>query len=91
MPKRPTLTTSRVNPPVMFGPNISGDAGIFLYYGKGDEGFLYQGTNGAVNRSGADGNMNYHILFDAARSSAIYGSSTVVQPASSRFLACIKV
>ena len=71
-------------------PNISGDAGIFLYYGQGDESFLYQGTNGAVNRSGADGNMNYHILFDASRISNIYGSSNVVQPSSSRFLACIK-
>ena len=77
--------------PLMFGrPNISGDAGIFLYYGQGDESFLYQGTNGAVNRSGADGNMNYHILFDASRISNIYGSSNVVQPSSSRFLACIK-
>lgn len=75
----------------LFGrPNISGDAGIFLYYGQGDESFLYQGSNGAVNRSGADGNMNYHILFDASRISNIYGSSSVVQPASSRFLACIK-
>ena len=71
-------------------PNITGDAGIFLYYGQGDESFLYQGLYGEVDRTGTNGNQNYHILFDASRSTYIFGNSTSVQPAALCLLPCIK-
>ena len=82
--------------PVMFGPNITGtyhvqsDIGAInrtgsvsgSFYKDGGE---YYAVNGDITANGAQ-----KLALSANRSSAIYGASIGVQPASQRFLACIK-
>ena len=81
-------------PPVMFGlPNITGTAcssGGSWGSGSKFSGALYV-TNGDLIDSGQEGGRNAaQINFDASRSSSIYSASNTVQPASLRYLACIK-
>lgn len=84
----------------MFGPNITGKHAnpnfqIFdaQYFGKGLSGaFTLETTSnrrGILNSDGAYSGANF--LFDASRSNSTYGSSSMVQPASTRLLACIKI
>lgn len=72
--------------PVMFGPNISGKIGASWISG-----------DGAFQKTG-DGNCSEGQLwgsnkadFSASRSSAIYSSSSTVQPAAVRSFFCIKI
>lgn len=86
--------------PLMFGPNITGKHAnpnfqIFdaQYFGKGLSGaFTLETTSnrrGILDSDGAYSGANF--LFDASRSNSTYGSSSMVQPASTRLLACIKI
>lgn len=78
-----------VNEPLMFGPNIIG-------YDRRDvftqvSGSFYEFDGDRRGGAGTDsGSARSGVYFDASRSSAVYGSSTVVQPASILSLACIK-
>lgn len=94
------FTHDAVTVPVMFGPNITGKHAnpnfqIFdaQYFGKGLSGaFTLETTSnrrGILNSDGAYSGANF--LFDASRSNSTYGSSSMVQPASTRLLACIKI
>jgi hypothetical protein len=78
----------------MFGlPNISGyfqEYGVELNrYDQPTGPFTYGSELGTwVVGQGAGG--HHDVYFNAQMASSIYGTSLVVQPASSRFLACIK-
>lgn len=61
-------------------PNITGDVGVF-YNLTWPTGAFYQGEDGNKWTSSGDG-ANNHKLFDASRSSAVYGKSDTVTPAS---------
>ena len=96
-----TTTSSEVGRSVSAGlPNITGKHAnpnfqIFdaQYFGKGLSGaFTLETTSnrrGIRNSDGAYSGANF--LFDASRSNSTYGSSSMVQPASTRLLACIKI
>ena len=75
--------------PMMFGlPNIIGAIRPYSSPGGDIEGaFLSEPGNSTASRGSGSG---INILLDASSSSSIYGASNVVQPASQRFLACIK-
>nr|DAP65873.1 MAG TPA: hypothetical protein [Caudoviricetes sp.] len=60
--------------------HVSKVDGTLFYFGEADR-------SAAAT---ADANDAQHAVFDPSRANATYGSSSVVQPASSRFLACIK-
>ena len=61
-------------------PNITGDVGVF-YNLTSPTGAFYQGEDGG-EWSSSGGGSNNHKLFDASRSSAVYGKSSTVTPAS---------
>lgn len=61
-------------------PNITGDVGVF-YNLTWPTGAFYQGEAGDTWTSSGAGSNN-HKLFDASRSSAVYGKSSTVTPAS---------
>ena len=94
MPNRPTFTTSRVNPPVMFGPNIIGSfsngyrgmvgtaTGAFGHPEPWKK-FIDWGSAGSVSAYDGAG-------FDASWSSSLFGVASTVQPSAMRFLACVK-
>lgn len=84
--------------PLMFGPlpNISGSvemegaSGAALLYADAKvEGALQTKGSSSVVPNGTDGNGK-HLAIDASRVSAVYGGASSVQPASLRFLPCIK-
>ena len=80
--------------PMMFGlPNITGWFTLGRNSGhvsKVDGTLFYFGEADRSAAATADANDAQHAVFDPSRANATYGSSSVVQPASSRFLACIK-
>ena len=59
-------------------PNITGSTGIYISGGDGPAGAFYSSGsgNGGVNAAATGGKT----LFDASRSSSIYGNSSTVQP-----------
>ena len=77
-------------------PNITGYFGR-LTGSRGDDSGIFSGAfriNGATNLShgGDSGATNARNSdFDASRCSAVYGTTETVQPASMRYLACIKI
>ena len=84
--KSAQATSNGLIDPVMFGPNISGTIGASWISG-----------DGAFQKTG-DGNCSEGQLwgsnkadFSASRSSAIYSSSSTVQPAAVRSFFCIKI
>lgn len=76
-------------------PNITGTYTANYLTAKNDQaeatGSLIDGgkQSGKLGTSGADGEANV-IVFDASRSSAVYGSGTTVQPRALQLLPCIK-
>ena len=76
--------------PVMFGvePNIIGTAGGLQYPDDNFSGSLYKV---GVCDKGYERDYGGTVFgLDASLSSSLYGVSSAVQPASLRFLACIK-
>lgn len=74
-------------------PNITGWFTLGRNSGhvsKVDGTLFYFGEDDRSAAATADANDAQHAVFDPSRANATYGSSSVVQPASSRFLACIK-
>ena len=64
-------------------PNITGKTGDFVRYGTiANEGALYRTADTSENASFSSSSNLVHsgIVFDASRSSSIYGNSTTVQP-----------
>ena len=77
--------------PVMFGPNITGEAGVTMSWGAGDpNGCLAFGSKKHDGASGSDTSGRYLVL-DASKASSIFGNGSSVQPSSLRLLPCIKV
>ena len=76
-------------------PNITGTYTANYLTASNDQaeatGALIDGgkQSSKLGTSGADGRPNI-IAFDASGSTAVYGFSTTVQPASVHFLPCIK-
>lgn len=73
----------------MLGPNITGSFATDIEVAITTSGAFYGGdadqTTGAANdRYGGD------IVFEASRSSLLYGTSETVQPSALQVLACIK-
>lgn len=86
-----TTTTSEVGNSVSAGlPNITGTGEVAkAWSGVGWTGALWcEGDIGGRSASSWDGGFN--IYLDASRSSSLYGKSGSLQPASVRFLPCIK-
>lgn len=80
--------------PVMFGPNITGKVmvGGYQLMTSKHTGAFFGSDYGTADYHGQDGRKNVPTTFgiDASRSSAVYGRSSTVQPASTRMLLCIK-
>lgn len=77
--------------PLMFGPNIIGSPGRLVGYSSEEaSGCFTRNNNGTAELSPGYGITSADIAFQASLSSPIFGGSTIVQPASQRFLACIK-
>ena len=89
-----TTDTGQVGTNVEAGlPNITGWFTLGRNSGhvsKVDGTLFYFGEADRSAAATADANDAQHAVFDPSRANATYGSSSVVQPASSRFLACIK-
>lgn len=81
--------------PLIFGPNISGAAGIYgsagMLYQNGDtDGAFYPGKE--TPRYSADAGSTGHFLaFQASRSNGLYGDSSTVQPKSLTALYIIRI
>lgn len=84
--------------PVMFGPNITGNIqrsldGLFGWWNGSSSGaFSLETKSDSFTDGDTMQNLVNVITFSAARSSSIYGNGNfpTVQPASVRFLPCIK-
>lgn len=85
-----TNTTSEVGQSVSAGlPNITGNANLAIGWGgSAQSGALY--TEGTTNAPGGGAANGTNLFIDAKKSSAIYGASSTVQPASLRVLILIK-
>lgn len=81
--------------PLMFGPNITGKVmvGGYQLMTSKHTGAFFGSDYGTADYHGQDGRQNVPTTFgiDASRSSAVYGRSSTVQPASTRMLLCIKI
>ena len=92
----PSTVVSNSECPMMFGPNI---IGAFANYGLKEIGegtasgsFAMEAfTSKTEQATLVTKNTAPKISFDSSRSSSLYGASDIVQPASLRYLACIKV
>lgn len=72
-------------------PNITGSPGLLVgYSNKEASGCFTRSNTGTAELSSGYGITSAYIAFQASLSSSIFGGSTIVQPASQRFLACIK-
>lgn len=81
----------------MFGPNIIGEIASTNGLGVGNGNSSMSGALSMVyvdqrwaGFEDAAGKYLRSISFDASGSSATYGASSTVQPASLRYLACVK-
>lgn len=94
-PALPRPFTSHDVEPVMFGPNITGKVmvGGYQLMTSKHTGAFFGSDYGTADYHGQDGRQNVPTTFgiDASRSSAVYGRSSTVQPASTRMLLCIKI
>lgn len=91
-----TTTTSEVGTYVEAGlPNITGKVmvGGYQLMTSKHTGAFFGSDYGTADYHGQDGRKNVPTTFgiDASRSSAVYGRSSTVQPASTRMLLCIKI
>ena len=86
-----TTTTSEVNTYVGAGlPNITGEFGANEASGDYASGAFYiSNTNNRLGSGDSDSD-NDTVVFNASRSSKIYGASTTVQPNSTRVLFIVK-
>ena len=75
-------------------PNITGKVmvGGYQLMTSKHTGAFFGSDYGTADYHGQDGRQNVPTTFgiDASRSSAVYGRSSTVQPASTRMLLCIK-
>ena len=72
-------------------PNIIGSPGRLVGYSSEEaSGCFTRSNTGSAELSSGYGITSAYIAFQASLSSSIFGGSTIVQPASQRFLACIK-
>ena len=90
-----TNTTSEVGRSVSDGlPNITGNVmvGGYQLMTSNHTGAFFGSDYGTADYHGRDVRQNVPTTFgiDASRSSAVYGRSSTVQPASTRMLLCIK-
>ena len=87
-----TTDTGQVGTNVQPGlPNITGSPGRLVGYSSEEaSGCFTRSNTGAAELSSGYGITSADIAFQASLSSSIFGGSTIVQPASQRFLACIK-
>lgn len=90
-----TTTSSEVGESVAAGlPNITGKVmvGGYQLMTSQHTGAFFGSDYGTADYHGQDGRQNVPTTFgiDASRSSAVYGRSSTVQPASTRMLLCIK-
>ena len=90
-----TNTTSEVGQSVSAGlPNITGKVmiGGYQLMTSKHTGAFFGSDYGTADYHGQDGEKNVPTTFSigASRSSAVYGKSSAVQPASTRMLLCIK-
>lgn len=90
-----TTTSSEVGKSVAEGlPNITGKVmvGGYQLMTSKHAGAFFGSDYGTADYHGQDGRQNVPTTFgiDASRSSAVYGRSSTVQPASTRMLLCIK-
>ena len=90
-----TTTSSEVGKSVSAGlPNITGKVmvGGYQLMTSNHTGAFFGSDYGIADYHGQDGRQNVPTTFgiDASRSSAVYGRSSTVQPASTRMLLCIK-
>lgn len=91
-----TTTSSEVGKSVAAGlPNITGKVmvGGYQLMTSKHTGAFFGSDYGTADYHGQDGRQNVPTTFsiDASRSSAVYGRSSTVQPASTRMLLCIKI
>ena len=86
------VSPGHINPPVILGPNISGEFSNLLDWGMAtaNGSILLQGRV-TRNAAGGDATSFASFRFNAANSNSIYGTSDVLQPMSSYSLMIIKV
>lgn len=73
-------------------PNIDGDTGINVGSDPSrtpSSGAFYHKTTTLTHMVGSDYNIKPAILFDASRSSTIYGASDTIQPESHEWVMCV--
>ena len=88
-----TTDTGQVGTNVEPGlPNITGSPGRLVGYSSEEaSGCFTRSNTGAAELSSGYGITSAELVFQANLSSSIFGGSTIVQPASMRGLACIKI
>ena len=90
-----SLYPAELNPspgaPMMFGPNITGTFGAAIGGNvETDSTGPFWSKSIVGGRSGWSGDGGTIYGFDVSRSDGTYGKASTVQPASLRFLPCIK-
>ena len=90
------IVRGRIKFPCYVGPNITGDSGhsmqpYWITSGQANPtGPFCAGSEKASHMHPATNMFEEGLLFFASRSNTTYGNSSTVQPASCRFLLCIK-
>ena len=82
----------------MFGPNITGTTSnqriTWIGSVEGESALSFASSKENSDIAIDSGRWEYQrsvLTFDASKADAIYGATSMVQPSSMRFLACIKV
>ena len=84
--------------PLMFGPNITGTTSnqriTWIGSAEGESALSFASSKENSDIAIDNGRWEYQrsvLTFDASKANTIYGATSMVQPSSMRFLACIKV
>ncbi len=72
-------------------PNITGEVGENIHTGANRSNGAFYGTSNSTFGTNSGGGIRSNIYMDASRSSAVYGKSSTVQPASANKLLYYKV
>lgn len=87
----PEMSFGAVHVPLMFGrPNITGKFGEVKDFKTSTQIGAFSGEAKGIGGV-MEGERGGVISFDASRSSSLYGKSGSLQPASVRFLPCIRI
>ena len=88
--KSAQATSNGLIDPVMFGPNITGEALVCQGWSGPSLNAGALSLNGTYRATGGGADNGRVLKFNASSSKSIYGSASTVQPSSLRCTFCIK-